>query len=181
MPSSESSLHSVKESDKKLVTLQIPGRWFQLNRELPHEIAVKQLFELGEMFMRGAMAVGNLYMRICDHIRMYEIDPLEVSQALTKAGFPDSRISEIKRVAYAPQDVYLEYSAGQYGFRVALAKSRLFYAAQRTKAHAKRRQLRKAAGRLIKLASAMHSGPDGWEYELGGYRLVVRPKEAFSA
>lgn len=188
MPSLEVNLHCVKAPEEpsnassfSTVTLELPGRWFMPSRTQSRETSLKQLRQLGELFVRGAMAVGNLYLRICDHIRAYDIDPAEVSQALSQAGFPESRISEVKRVAYAPQEIYMEYSAGRYGFRVALEKSRLYYAAHRTKPQAKRRQLRKAAGRLIKLASVMHSGPDGWEYELNGYKLVIRPTEGFSA
>jgi len=98
------------------VELKLPGRWFQRARGQSREASLEQLRELGRLFIKSAVAVGDLYLRICDHVRAYDLDPDEVGAALRDAGFPASRVSEIRRVAFAPSNIYNEFMTKGIGF-----------------------------------------------------------------
>jgi len=151
------------------VELKIPGRWFSHVRGQAREVSIEQLRELGRLFLHSAITVGNLYLRICDHIRVYDLDPDEVTAALREAGFPPSRISEIRRVAFAPENLYREWMAEGLGFRVALTKSRLYYDVRRGEKRVKRRKLRRASARVIRLLRDL--GERTWEYRAKNYAL----------
>ena len=153
------------------VELQIPGRWFQHVRGQARDVSIEQLRELGRLFLHSAVTVGNLYLRICDHIRAYDLDPDEVAAALRDAGFAASRISEIRRVAFAPENLYREFMTQGLGFRVALTKTRLYYDVRSRDRRTKRRKLRRASARVIRLLKDL--GERSWEYRAKNYTLNV--------
>ncbi|HMJ90271.1 MAG TPA: hypothetical protein VK530_10665 [Candidatus Acidoferrum sp.] len=153
------------------LTLELPYRWFQPARNQPRAESVAQLTELGKTFVRAAVAVADVYLRICDHIRWYELDPDEVSKALAEAGFPPSRVSEIKRVAYAPDHIWKELQAREIGFRVALQKSRMYYENRKRELPVKRRKLRRACARVLRLLRDL--GEDSWEYQHKSFAVIV--------
>src|SRR5215218_6546786 len=93
------------------VSLTLPGRYFQRARGQSREKSIEELRTLGELFIKSAVAVTDLYLRICLHIRYYDLDRDEVATALKTAGFPASRISELCCVAFAPENIWKEYSA----------------------------------------------------------------------
>jgi len=155
----------------KPVELTLPTRWFRPSRQQSREASIEQLRDLGRLFIRSALAVGDLYLRICDHIRAYDLDPDEVTQALRDASFPPSRISEIRRVAFAPENLYREFMSKGLGFRVALEKTRMYYAARRGERRGKRRKLRRASMRVVELVKDLAEGD--WEYRAKNHRLVV--------
>jgi len=155
------------------VELKLPGRWFQRSRSQSRETSIEQLRDLGRLFIRSALAVGDLYLRICDHIRAYDLDPDEVAQALRDASFPPSRISEIRRVAFAPDNLYREFMAQGLGFRVALEKTRMYYAVRRGERRSKRRKLRRASMRVLELVKDLGEG--SWEYRAKNHLLSVGP------
>ena len=151
------------------VELQVPGRWFRHVRGQAREVSLEQLRDLGRLFIKSAVAVGDLYLRMCDHIRAYDLDPDEVASALKDAGFPPSRISEIRRVAFAPENLYREFMTKGYGFRVALTKTRMYYEVRRGDKRTKRRKLRRASARVFRLLREL--GESVWEYRAKNYSL----------
>jgi len=154
------------------VHLTLPGRFFHHVRGQAREVSVAQLRQLGELFLTASVAVTDLYLRLCSHIRAYDLDPDEVAVALREAGFPASRISELCRVAFAPDNIWREFSATHIGFRVALTKTRMYYENRRGDRRTKRRKLRRASARVIRLLRDL--GETGWEYRAKNYQLWVR-------
>lgn len=74
-----------------------------------------------------ARAVGNVstkYLDLCLHIRDKAMAPKLVSKTLAALGFKRSRISEIKRVAFASDTAWKPYEARLIGFDKALELSR---------------------------------------------------------
>lgn len=153
------------------ITLTLPTRWYLPEKGMTRASAIVQLRELGEQFVKGSQALGGLYLRITDHVRHHELDPEEVRPVLRQAGFPVARISEVLRVAGAPEPIYAEYSTSRIGFRVALAKTRLYHLAQGTRLPYKRRQARRMSARLIRQVMAI--GVEAWRDRLKGWRLQV--------
>jgi len=153
------------------VVLSIPGRHFHHARGQARDVSIEQLRELGRLFLKSALTVGDLYLRLCDHIRVYDLDPDEVAVALRDAGFPPPRISEIRRVAFAPANIYREFMTKGIGFRVALTKTRLYYEVRRRDLRTKRRKLRRASARVIGLVKDL--GELAWEYRAKNCRLNV--------
>ncbi|HTD67656.1 MAG TPA: hypothetical protein VK846_14110, partial [Candidatus Limnocylindria bacterium] len=153
------------------IALTIPGRFFHTVRGQSRQTSLEQLRELGQLFLRSAMVVGDLYLRICGHVRSYDLDADEVAQVLREAGFPASRISEICRVSFAPAHIYTEFMCSGMSFRVALTKTRMYYEARRGDRRVKRRKLRRASARVIRLLGDAGGGP--WEYRAKNYVLSV--------
>lgn len=153
------------------VALTLPGRYFHRARGQSREKSLLELRELGELFIKSAVAVTDLYLRICLHIRSYDLDRDEVTPVLKQCGFPASRISELCRVAFAPENIFREFSATHIGFRVALLKTRMYYDVRRRDRKVKRRKVRRASARLLKLLKDL--GEPAWEYRDKNYALSV--------
>jgi len=149
----------------------LPGRWLTPVKGQARAESLEQLKELGRLFLKSACAVSGLYLRICSHIRAYELDVDEVSEALKEAGFPPPRVSEIRRVAFAPEWLYREFMADAVGFRVALRKTRMYYAVRRTDKSVRRRKLRRALARVSRLLADL--GEKVFEYRAKNCVLLV--------
>lgn len=159
------------------IELKIPSaHWLPDRASDDRRDVLRQLCELGAIFKKGSEALGGLYLRICSHIRHYEITPEESKFVLASVGFSKVRISEVLRVAYCPPKLYNEFSARVIGFRVCLKKTRLYYMAGRNKVRYKRRQLQRAGVRLVKRLE--ENGLDEWSlshrgFEISGQRSSV--------
>jgi len=153
------------------VTLTLPGRHWVPARGQSRDESIAQLRELGELLIRGAVAVTDLYLRICTHIRAHDLDPDEVTQALRQAGFSAPRISELRRVAFAPEHIFKEFAATHIGFRVVLAKTRMYEQVRRSDIRVKRRKLRRASARVLRLFREI--GQNVWEYRVKNLQLLV--------
>lgn len=131
------------------VTLSFPSRW-----TIGHKDAKVELGALAQTLTRGAEAMAGLYMRMCDLIRDAGLTDSEVREILS-AHFPQPRISEILRVSRAPNEVYVRYTAGFFGFKSALKECRGYQV--NTSAELNRRKTRRAAERLILLTGGSGS------------------------
>jgi len=151
------------------IEVKLPSRHWLPERADSKRSALVTLCELGTVFKKGAEALGGLYLRICDTVRKYELTPEEVRFTLSAVGWSKVRISEVMRVAYAPQKVYNEFSARLIGFKVALSKTRLYYMAGRGKLRYKRRQLQRAAVRLVKRLE--ENGLREWSFACREWRI----------
>jgi len=69
---------------------------------------------------KATIATGLLWLELCKFIRQNSLAPKVVSEQLGALGFVKSRISEVNRVANAPDEVWNEYEARGLGFRHAL-------------------------------------------------------------
>jgi hypothetical protein len=143
--------------------IEVPARW-TLGRFTPETAAI-ELQALGEVLNRGCEALGGLYMRMCDLIRSSGLSDSEVRKALDR-HFPEARISEILRVSRAPEQVYLRYRAGFFGFKAALRECRGYQVTPT--GELTRRKVRRAAQRLVALM------PQPGELAIGGRVVSVR-------
>jgi len=150
----------------------VPGRYFELQRSATREWMREELTRLGKVFCECERAGVDVYFRMVSHARSYELDPEEIHDALTLAGFGASRVSEFKRLAFAPDAVWHEYSGGRMGFKTALRKTRMFYQVQRFKEGRNKRQLRRAAGAVVRWLRAL-DWREAWTYRLGGWVIVA--------
>lgn len=64
------------------------------------------------------------YWALCVYIRTKQITPDIVTQELRDRGFADSRISEIKRVAFCAPALFEDFRKGVVGFRFVLGQER---------------------------------------------------------
>jgi len=78
----------------------------------------------GEAVIRATMETGERYLDLCRYIRENQIDPKLVTASLTPLGFARSRISEIKKIAYATDELWNEYAARNIGWKGALDLAR---------------------------------------------------------
>ncbi|HAV62231.1 MAG TPA: hypothetical protein DCY13_07675 [Verrucomicrobiales bacterium] len=155
----------------KAEVLEVPTRWVLPVRNVTRAECLKELRTLGEHFQKGLEGLGSLYLRITDHIRHYELTAEEVRATFKPVGFQDSRISELLRVATAPETIYREYSARLVGFRIALKKTRMFYMVGRNQPRYRRRQLQRAAVRLVK--RLRENNLSEWQFNYGGLQIVA--------
>lgn len=128
-------------------TVRFPSRW-QLDRGKGVAAVRQEIADLAEIINRGTEAITGCYMRICDLIRSRGLTEAEVRDILSP-HFPPPRISEILRVANAPEQVYLRYSTGFFGFKAALRVCRGYRVTPA--ARLLRVRARRAAERLILL------------------------------
>jgi len=84
----------------------------------------KELMLLANAIIEAHGFLGTKYFDLCNYIRTHQIAPRQVSELLYKMSFTKSRISEINKVANAPDKVWNEYSAKLIGFTKALATTR---------------------------------------------------------
>lgn len=132
-------------------------------RKRSHSEAVQELGNLVRTLSIGAEQLTNLYMRICDLIRLHQLSDDEI-RGITAPHFPAPRVSEFIKIANAPDEVYRRYRAGFIGFRAALNECRGYRL--HTDDHLKRRKIRRAAQRLITL---MGQG----EVTVSGKKVIV--------
>lgn len=66
----------------------------------------------------------NKYWELLVYIRDNQIPPPVVSQQLKEAGYQDSRVAEVKRVAFCSPQLFDQYRNRAIGFRLALGKAR---------------------------------------------------------
>ena len=97
-------------------TLVIPARWSISDTKASRPAVLADVRKMGETLNRGAEAICGLYLRLCDTIRDHNLTRDEVRAALSKA-LPEPRISELLRVANAPDGVYMRYRVGLVGFQ----------------------------------------------------------------
>jgi len=80
--------------------------------------------EIGAAIVRGTVEVAVKYRELVGYIREHTVAPKLVTAWLTPLGFARSRISEIKKVADAPDKVYSAFIASEIGFKNALQLTR---------------------------------------------------------
>jgi len=85
----------------------------------------KEIREIGEAIIRKTGEVAGLYLSLCLNIRANKIGPAIVTRILKELGFHKVRISEINKVANAPDDVFSHYQARAIGFNKALEFARV--------------------------------------------------------
>lgn len=134
----------------KSVVLEFPCRWVTY-QDIDRAKAVSEIDSLATVLVRGCEAVTGVYMRLCDLVRNGPLSDLEVRKILG-AHFPRQRVSEIIRVSKAPEHIYNRYTAGFFGFKSALRECRAYTVTPNETL--RRRQIRRAIGRLIALADA---------------------------
>lgn len=125
--------------------ISIPGRWAVGN---PADYRA-ELKRLAVVFAAGTQALGGLYMRICDTIRKSNLTDSEVRSVL-ESNLSAARVSELLRVAHAPEEVYIRYTTGFFGFKAALRECRGYVVTPSEEL--RRRKMRRTAERLIILA-----------------------------
>lgn len=157
-------LYTLRKMDlDKTTHLDIPTRWTLQKRD--HQTATTELSKIAGLLVRGAEALGDLYMRMCDLIRESDLTDNEIRKILAP-HFPQPRISEILRVSRAPREVYVRYTAGFFGFKAALRQCRGYQITPN--AELCRRKIRRAAERLVLLVH----GPA--ELSVRGHIVTVR-------
>jgi len=85
----------------------------------------KEILQIGEAIITKTGEVAGLYLSLCLNIRKNHIAPAKVSELLKSLGFHRVRISEINKVANAPDDVFTNYQARAIGFNKALEFARV--------------------------------------------------------
>jgi hypothetical protein len=81
--------------------------------------------EIGEKIIQKTGEVGTLYRSLVQYLRTAQVAPRFVTHWLTEQGFHKVRVSEINRVAQAPDDVYTDFMAKSLSFKDALTLARL--------------------------------------------------------
>jgi hypothetical protein len=130
------------------VSITFPCRW-----TLGVVNTLEELESLAPTIVKGVDAISGVFMRLCDTIRKSELPDWKVRQYLGKHFLPP-RVSEIMRVTRAPDDVYLKYSAGLFGFKAALKQCRSFHVTPTDELN--RRKAKKTAQRLVELTGGLH-------------------------
>lgn len=116
------NLHSVKNGEETEIGLPL----WQIQHQI-EDLAVKIGTEMAQL--------AGTWLELCSLIRKYSwshgrgngatgINSKEVTEILKRAGFPDSRISEIKSVSYSTDQIFSAYKERFIGFRAALECSR---------------------------------------------------------
>ena len=152
-------------------TIHFPARFRLYHRNATRVQLLGELSKMGATFSRGAEAMRGLYYQIADMIRRHDFSDSEVREAL-KQHFPEQRISELLRVARAPQEVFNKYELKLIGFRAALKEAREF-TLPKTEARTKR-QLRRSAERLV--AFVRKSGQSVVSIYVAGCSVEVKPE-----
>jgi hypothetical protein len=132
------------------LTLAVPARWVVWQAG-DRALALDDLRDSSRVLATGAAALCGLYMRMCDCIRRFGFDDAEVRAAIGDA-LPPPRVSEMLRVANAPEDVYRRYRAGFFGFKAALERCRMYSVTASDRL--RDRKIHRTAARLVLLADA---------------------------
>lgn len=72
--------------------------------------------KFGMEIVQGVIVVGHKYCELCYYIRANKVPPTLVAFELGRLGFKRQRISEINRVAQAPDEVFAAFQAHYIGF-----------------------------------------------------------------
>ncbi len=80
---------------------------------------IKRLRALGKEAMEAAKVALGCYMKLVDFVREKQIAPKTLGAELKLLGYRDSRISEIKAIAYTSDAVYKQITDDRLGFKVA--------------------------------------------------------------
>jgi len=80
--------------------------------------------ELGKAIIQSLGQVGEKYHALITYIRHNSVAPKLVTTEMAALGFNRTRISEVKRVAYAADDTFKAYEAKLIGFGNALQMAR---------------------------------------------------------
>lgn len=149
------------------VTIEIPSRWALPDHNAPRATVLKEVDHLCEKLETGVRALQGLYARVCDVIRTHNLSEKEIRPILAK-HFPPPRVSDILRLARAPEDVYSRYRAGFFGFKAALHQCRLYHITPSKELRI--RKMRRTADRLITLAK----GEPFIEIKTGGWTVTLK-------
>jgi len=105
------------KSKKQPLDLElVPKEQFTVNQE--------SLLVLADATVKAGTQFANKFREMVAFIREKEMLPNEVNPVLTKAGFPASRASEIKAIAFSADEVWNTYKEAKLGFRATLEKAR---------------------------------------------------------
>jgi hypothetical protein len=106
-----------KQSDSNRIAAQMVSD--------PKRAAVLKEFRA---LVRGVIGASEKYLdayrEMCRYIRKHQLNPQELRSELEALEFSPSRISEIKRICYAPPEIYRDFERRAIGFKVALTKAR---------------------------------------------------------
>lgn len=84
----------------------------------PKEAAqMDKIREFGEKLIGQASEQAKTYLDLCLYIRKEQVDKKLVAHTLSAQGFHKVRISEINRVATAPEEYFNQYAAKALGFK----------------------------------------------------------------
>lgn len=128
-------------------TIECPSRWTLFGSQTLEQ-GKTEIQKLAGIIVKGTEALGGVYMRLVDTIRHHGFTDDEVRKMLSR-HFSEPRVSEILRVAKAPEEVYNRYMAGFFGFKAALRECRSYTITPGTELI--RRKAKRAAIRLITL------------------------------
>ena len=154
-------------NEAKSVTVTVPARWTVSHQSRTD--AIREVGDLAGIITTAADAVCGCYMRLCDVIRLHGLTDDEVRSAIG-GRFPAPRVSELLRVANAPDETYRRYRAGFFGFKAALQECRGYRILPERRLVQKR--IRRAAERLVRLA-----GP-GVSVRVGRFSIAIQADAA---
>lgn len=83
-----------------------------------------QLREKARCVVRDLKQLTTSYLELCCFIRTAMVRPEEVSTELCKCGFTKSRISEIKRISYASDEIFNDFKRRLTGWKATLERIR---------------------------------------------------------
>lgn len=97
------------------------------SKDVQHMTKIRE-FGLAIASKSGELA--GLYLTLCQYIRKNRVEAKLVSFELGQLGFRKQRVTEINRVAMAPEKVWLQYEARALGFDKTLAIARIEHKGQ---------------------------------------------------
>jgi len=150
--------------------IAIPSRWSVLTARATREEVLSEIDSLAAILVKGVAALQGLYLRICDTMRNHHVSNEDAREILSR-HFPPPRVSELIKVANAPEEVYRRYRAGFFGFKAALAECRGYRILPEERLVHKR--MRRAAERLINLA-----GSSPTTFTVHGWQVRIEPLPA---
>jgi hypothetical protein len=109
---------TAKQATIEIVEHSVPV----LKGDAPEVIQV--LRKLGAVALESARAAVERYMDLVRFIREREVLPQTVTRELKDLGFVDSRISEIKRLAFVSDAEWRKIDGEKMGFKLALQEAR---------------------------------------------------------
>jgi hypothetical protein len=112
-----------KNTDKNLTAPNISSD-FKLEVTTPLTTDEIRMVELAENCVKQHLNLGLSYIDLCRHIRTAQIPPVRTRELLNQMQFVQPRISEIIKVANAPEDTWLKIDAARLGFKAAIEMSR---------------------------------------------------------
>ncbi|HYE31960.1 MAG TPA: hypothetical protein VEH27_11060 [Methylomirabilota bacterium] len=89
-----------------------------------HAPEVARLVTIAKQALKAEAKLKSRYLAICEYIRRHQLLPRMVTEALSEAGYPKSRISEIKRVAFVSPEIWAMFKKDLIGFKPLLRRAR---------------------------------------------------------